>query len=186
MVERLIAVRNQRGERYRLIRDALGQIVEEIDYWGQARSYRYSPAGYIQEMVDPLGRTICYKTDALGRVLEKSIPDPFSGERLLTHSYSYDANGDFVTAVNAHDREGFLSILAPGATMAASSASTSATSRFAARIRSIKLEPRTYCRVAYGLALRVVRNPAHAEEGPTWPGRWHSWQRFCRIDATSR
>ena len=32
--ERLIGVTNQRGERYDLNRDALGRIVEEVDYWG--------------------------------------------------------------------------------------------------------------------------------------------------------
>ena len=25
-----------------------------------------------------------------------------------------------------------------------------------------------------------------SEKGPTCPGRWHSWQRLCRIGATSR
>ena len=102
--ERLVGVTNQRGDRYRLIRDPLGRIVEEVDYWGQSRSYRYSPAGYIEQVIDPLRRTICYTTDPLGRVLNKWIKDPFSDERLLEHSYSYDPNGDFLTAANTHTR----------------------------------------------------------------------------------
>jgi RHS repeat-associated protein len=102
--ERLVAVTNQRGQRYRLVRDALGRIVEEIDYWDQARLYRYSAAGFIQEIVDPLHRAISYRTDPLGRVIEKWVTDSPADERRLESSFVYDANGDFVAASNVHLR----------------------------------------------------------------------------------
>ena len=43
--ERLVGVTNQRGEHYQLIRDPLGRISEEVDYWGQGRRYAYTEAG---------------------------------------------------------------------------------------------------------------------------------------------
>ncbi len=33
--EALVGIRNQRGETYRILRDALGRAIEEVDYWGQ-------------------------------------------------------------------------------------------------------------------------------------------------------
>ena len=98
--ERLIAITNQRGERYELKRDALGRIIEEVDYWGQSRRYDYSPAGNLLESIDPLGRKIQYQTDPLGRILEKLSPDPRDPEKLQKETFSYDTNGNLVECEN--------------------------------------------------------------------------------------
>ena len=113
--ERLIGVTNQRGETYHLKRDALGRIVEEVDYWGQARRYAYDASGYLTSSTDPLGRTIRYATDPLGRILKKTLPDGF------VETFAYDANGNLVETANPHaaikrqfDAEGRLTEEAQG------------------------------------------------------------------------
>jgi RHS repeat-associated protein len=98
--ERLTGVTNQRGETYFLVRDALGRIVEEIDYWGQSRRYVYSAAGYIQESVDPLGRVVRYSVDALGRITHKVLPHYDGSDAHFVESFVYDANGNLVAAQN--------------------------------------------------------------------------------------
>jgi YD repeat-containing protein len=84
--ERLIGVTNQRGERYTLRRDALGRIVEEIDYWGQARRYAYSAAGHLKESTDPLDR----------------LPDPYQPDSVQVETFAYDPNGNLTAAANDH------------------------------------------------------------------------------------
>ncbi|MBI9092930.1 MAG: RHS domain-containing protein [Desulfobacterium sp.] len=98
--ERLIGITNQRGEHYELKRDALGRTVEEIDYWGQGRRYTYNKAGYLKESADPLERIIHYKTDPLGRILKKLLPDPNNPEAVQTESFEYDANGNLTACEN--------------------------------------------------------------------------------------
>ncbi len=98
--EQLIGVTNQRGERYELQRDALGRIIAETDYWGQTRHYGYTPAGYLTESRDPLDRLIRYKTDPLGRILKKILPDPAKPEAVQNESFEYDANGNLVACEN--------------------------------------------------------------------------------------
>ena len=100
--ERLVGVRNQRGELYELRRDALGRVVQETDYWGQARQYRYSAGGHLRQSIDPLGRAIAHTTDPLGRITRKSLPDPQGGDAPWEESFAYDPNGNLVAAANAH------------------------------------------------------------------------------------
>ncbi len=102
--ERLIAITNQRGEHYYLKRDPLGRIVSEVDYWGQERKYSYSAAGHLQQSIDPLGRLISYKTDPLGRILEKYLPDHVQQGKPQIEAFSYDANGNLVACENTHIR----------------------------------------------------------------------------------
>jgi RHS repeat-associated protein len=100
--ERLIGVRNQRGERCILKRDALGRVVEEVDYWGQASRYEYTLAGRIQRTTDPLGRSVAITTDPLGRILAKLSPDPAGGAAPFEEKFACDANGNLLTATNPH------------------------------------------------------------------------------------
>lgn len=106
--ERLIGVVNQRGQTYHLVRDALGRVVKEVDYWGRARSYTYSGAGLLRDSVDPLGRVVKYKLDPLGRLLARALPDGTSEQ------FAYDPAGNLAAAespagkvetiYDAHDR----------------------------------------------------------------------------------
>ena len=100
--ERLVGITNQRGEIYQLKRDALGRIVEEIDYWGQVRTYDYSSCGYIKRSVDPMGRVINFETDSMGRVVKKSFPNPDGSEIPFEESFEYNANGNIISCSNPH------------------------------------------------------------------------------------
>ena len=92
--ERRIGVRNQRGELYELRRDALGRIIEEIDYWGQIRRHIYTPGGHLTASIDPAYTRIDYSMDAVGRLVMKCLPGGF------TEEYKYDLNGNLIWAKN--------------------------------------------------------------------------------------
>ncbi len=55
--ERLVAVVNQRGERYHFVYDPVGRVSGETDYWGHAVAYVIDAAGNAVEVIDPLGRS---------------------------------------------------------------------------------------------------------------------------------
>ncbi|MNM35055.1 putative deoxyribonuclease RhsC [compost metagenome] len=98
--EQLIAVINQRGETYQLVRDALGRIVEEIDYWGQSRCYVYDAAGRLTTSIDPLGQRIAFSTDKLGRITRKALPDIRSPGQQIHEHFVYDKQGQLVEMRN--------------------------------------------------------------------------------------
>lgn len=98
--ERLVGVRNQRGEWHRKRRDALGRIVEETDYWGRTRRYTLTLAGKLTSVTDPLGRTIAYRTDGLRRVLERNLLDPDAAAGPCREAFAYDASGRLVAFEN--------------------------------------------------------------------------------------
>lgn len=100
--ERLVAVRNQRGEVYQLRRDALGRVVEEIDFWGNAKRQGQDGSAYLLWTEDALHRRITHRLDALGRVVEKSMDDPFDAKRKWVERFEFDNNGNVVLAANAH------------------------------------------------------------------------------------
>ncbi|KGS24712.1 transposase [Burkholderia pseudomallei] len=105
--EQLIGVVNERSELYALERDALGRIVVETDYWGQARRYRYGAAGELLCSTDPLGQTVEYRYDWLGRIVQKRVPHPEQDEALQIDSFAYDRHGDLVLAENPSCRVEF-------------------------------------------------------------------------------
>ncbi|WP_154220061.1 RHS repeat domain-containing protein [Burkholderia pseudomallei] len=105
--EQLIGVVNERSELYALERDALGRIVVETDYWGQARRYRYGAAGELLCSTDPLGQTVEYRYDWLGRIVQKRVPHPEQDEALQIDSFAYDRRGDLVLAENPSCRVEF-------------------------------------------------------------------------------
>lgn len=100
--EQLVAITNQRGERHELRRDALGRVVEEVDYWGQVTRFTVDLSGHLQQSIDPLGRTIDYSTDPLGRILRKRFADPFNSAAQAEERFDYDANGRLIACSNAH------------------------------------------------------------------------------------
>ena len=100
--EQLIGVSNQRGEMYELRRDALGRVVEEVDYWGQATRYVFDLAGHLKQSVDPLGRVIDFTTDKLGRVRRKRFEHPFAAGRQFEETFDFDANGNLTGCANEH------------------------------------------------------------------------------------
>ncbi|AFQ50591.1 RHS repeat-associated core domain-containing protein [Burkholderia cepacia] len=100
----LVGVVNERGEIYQLKRDALGRIVEEVDYWGQPLRYEYGATGDVRRSIDPLGQAVDYETDLLGRILRKRVPDPRQLDGIRTEIFSYDRNGNLITAENPDSR----------------------------------------------------------------------------------
>ncbi len=102
--DQLVGVVNEREERYQLKRDGLGRIVEEVDYWGQPRRYEYGPLGELQRSIDPLGQAIVYRTDTLGRVVQKEVPDPRQPDGIRTETFSYDRRGQLTVAANPTSR----------------------------------------------------------------------------------
>ena len=99
--EQLIGVTNQRDETYHLKRDALGRIVEEIDFWGQAKRYAYTHAGHLTHSTDPLERVIKYESDPMGRIVKKLLPDISDPETVQTECFEYDANGNIIACENS-------------------------------------------------------------------------------------
>jgi RHS repeat-associated protein len=102
--ERLIGVINQRGERQTFRRDALGRVVEEVDYWGQSTNYRFDTAGHLKQKTDPLGEVTDYATDKLGHILSKSFAHPEQLGKPFEERFEYDANGNLTGCVNEHGR----------------------------------------------------------------------------------
>jgi RHS repeat-associated protein len=94
--ERLVAVTNQRGETFCLHRDLLGRVVEVVDYWGQSRTYRYNPSGFLSETRDAVGNIIKYGSDRVGRLRTKLLPDGSKEE------FTYDAGGNLIATSNQH------------------------------------------------------------------------------------
>jgi RHS repeat-associated protein len=92
--ERLVGVVNERGERYELVRDPLGRIIKEIDYWGNARCYEYDPSGKSVRITDALGRPTVLDLDPLGRVTKRL------GHDGKMETFSFDANGNLIAAEN--------------------------------------------------------------------------------------
>lgn len=98
--EQLVALTNQRGERYQVLRDALGRIIEEVDYWRQPRRYSYDAAGRISQVTDPLGQIISYTTDKLGRVTRKTFPSAQQIGSQKQEEFVYDSGGRLIEIRN--------------------------------------------------------------------------------------
>jgi RHS repeat-associated protein len=92
--EQLIGVSNQKGQRWHLKRDAVGRLIEEIDYWGQSRQYAYDPTGYLSRSTDPLGQTLTITCDKLGRITRKQASEQDA------ETYRYNKRGQLIEAKN--------------------------------------------------------------------------------------
>ncbi|MFE0752547.1 RHS repeat-associated core domain-containing protein [Inquilinus sp. NPDC058860] len=100
--ERLINIRNQNDQIYMVERDSLGRIINELDYWGQKRSYTYDAAGDLRESVDPLGRITRYEYDPLGRVRRKILPHHDKTDQVWIENFDFDANGNLIKMSNPY------------------------------------------------------------------------------------
>ncbi|KEY58177.1 RHS repeat-associated core domain-containing protein [Serratia sp. DD3] len=96
--EQLVGVSNPVGQRWTLVRNALGLIVEEQDYWGQSTHYAYSSDGLLTRRTDPLGQVLRYRYNQDGALTEKL---PETGDIPLT-LYRYDRRGRLTQCDNAH------------------------------------------------------------------------------------
>ena len=92
--EQLVAVVNQRRERYQFVYDELGRVTREIDYWGHAIDYVIDAAGNAVEVIDPLGRSARIAHDSIGRMTERTYADG------VVERFAYDVNGNLVLAEN--------------------------------------------------------------------------------------
>ncbi len=90
--EQLLAVGNERGELSRFLRDPLGRVERELDYWGQQREYKYDAAGRLAATVDPLGQRIEMEYDELDRMIRRTLSDG------ATETFSHDLAGNIVRA----------------------------------------------------------------------------------------
>jgi RHS repeat-associated protein len=85
-VQGIAAVDMVYDSRGRLVSTRTGSGADE-----RATTYAYSAQGFLQSMTDPLGRSMSYLRDAVGRTLEATRPDN------LKVAFSYDANGNLAT-----------------------------------------------------------------------------------------
>ncbi|NDJ57145.1 RHS repeat protein [Enterobacteriaceae bacterium 4M9] len=97
---KLTGVYNQKREKWELLRDPLGRIAQERDYWGQEHRYSYNRSGFLVKAVDPLGNELELKRDPLGRLLKKVA----NGDEANAESYRYSKVGQLLAAENAAAR----------------------------------------------------------------------------------
>ncbi len=62
----------------------------------------YDPSGLLLSSLDPLGHTTSYQYDALGRVVERTLPDPDGPGPLAApvYSYAYDLVGNLLSVTD--------------------------------------------------------------------------------------
>ena len=77
----------------RVIRDAGGRIVEEIDPGGVRRGFAWDERGLLASSTDPAGLTTAYDYDARSRVTSVTTP----GDRTYTIGYGSDGRPDTIT-----------------------------------------------------------------------------------------
>ncbi|MFP3656326.1 hypothetical protein, partial [Burkholderia sp. SIMBA_052] len=70
----------------------------------QPRRYEYGAMGELLRSTDPLGQAIDYQTDALGRIVQKRVPDPRQSDGIRTETFAYDRCGNLVVAANPDSR----------------------------------------------------------------------------------
>jgi RHS repeat-associated protein len=90
----LLAVVNERGERYQLEYDGAGNLVSEQDFGGRRTRYGYNADGEVEQIHDAAGHQTEVERDDRGLVTAVRHDDGSSVE------YAYDARGLLVTADN--------------------------------------------------------------------------------------
>jgi RHS repeat-associated protein len=88
----LVEIRNERGEAYKIVSDALGRLTREVGFDGLTWEYAYDPASQLSERTDPAGRVTRFIRDRRGRVIERQRPDG------TTVGLSYDIVGRLTEA----------------------------------------------------------------------------------------
>ena len=89
---RLIRLEDRNGNTITIERGANDQITRIVDASGlRALTFQYDPSGRIQQVTDPINRTVQYTYNAAGYL--ETIIDPAGG----VTRYSYDATGNMLT-----------------------------------------------------------------------------------------
>ncbi|MEZ6077283.1 MAG: DUF6531 domain-containing protein [Pirellulaceae bacterium] len=99
--DRLLAVVNEKKERYSYIYDTEGRMVEEISFDGRHHQFTYDAAGNCSSFINGNGECIRYKHDLLGRLVEETLP---TGEKAV---FAYDPVGRMVGGTNADSQVEF-------------------------------------------------------------------------------
>ncbi|CAM2063905.1 DUF1308 domain-containing protein [Sulfidibacter corallicola] len=99
--QNLTALINQRGERYSLSYDANERLIAEVGFDGREQRYHYDPVGNLVRLEDGLFRTIDYRHDAMGQMIQKVSHHAGTGKRETTE-LDYDGLGRLVRATNPH------------------------------------------------------------------------------------
>ncbi|MFI5605907.1 RHS repeat-associated core domain-containing protein [Amycolatopsis sp. NPDC051903] len=90
---RVTAVRNEQGLRWRYEYDAAGRLAADTDYDGRRRAFRYDAAGRLIEQTSASGHVLRFGYDAAGRITRLDADGAVA-------TYEYDRAGRLVRAVN--------------------------------------------------------------------------------------
>jgi YD repeat-containing protein len=93
--DRLVGVRNELGDEYRLELDANGRIIAEIGFDGSRRLYTRDVVGRVLKLVRASGSVTEYEHDELGRILLASHSDG------TTEKYRYGGAGALLAVTNS-------------------------------------------------------------------------------------
>jgi RHS repeat-associated protein len=64
--------------------------------------FQYGDYGYLESIIDSLGRTICVRHDSTGRILELILVDARTGKDRAILSFNYDAAGNLIRCVDPY------------------------------------------------------------------------------------
>ena len=89
----LTGLENPKGEHYQIDYDLAGQMVREVGFDGRTLEYRFDPAGRLLEQLDA-GRSTKFVRDPVGRLLEKELADG------VKQTFAWDKGGRLTLADN--------------------------------------------------------------------------------------
>ena len=98
-------------------RGRLGAVADGVGASARTNRFTFNSQGFLESMTDPLGRTVQYTHDPVGRITRKLLPD---GRQI---AYGYDAAGDLTSVTPpgrsqytlAYDDRGQLTSVTPPA-----------------------------------------------------------------------
>ncbi|WP_230353967.1 RHS repeat-associated core domain-containing protein [Lelliottia sp. WAP21] len=96
--DQLIAVTNPLNQRWQIIRDRLGRIVEERDWRGQRTRYQWSADSLLTARTEPDNTILSYRHDKQGRITEQYHHDT------LLARYRYNQRGQLTVCDNSYRR----------------------------------------------------------------------------------
>ncbi|SUG39522.1 Rhs-family protein [Salmonella enterica subsp. arizonae] len=94
--DQLVAVINQMNQRWQIVRDSLGRIVEERDWRGQSTRYQWSADSLLSARTAPDGSRLDYRHDKQGR-----ITGQYHNDALLAR-YEYNRRGQLTACDNPY------------------------------------------------------------------------------------
>jgi len=91
----LEAITNEKGEFCHFTYNPAEQLEEQTGFDGRSLKWVYDPrTGELIKTINGLWQETTYKRDALGRVIEKKLPDG------IAERFEYDPNGNLIAAIN--------------------------------------------------------------------------------------